>query len=96
MVSKETMYVGQYKSCYSKPHLIPHNKEIPNKKVKANFRIPQRAYQKSNSAWNIYTEKSFVDGDSELTQQSLKNLEKSLEEIFSVLLENTASRLRGI
>ncbi len=72
------------------------NKEIPKKKAKANFRIPQRTYQKANSAWNIHTEKSLIDGDPELAQKSLKKLEKSLEEIFSVLPENPASRLRGI
>lgn len=98
--SGNVIFTDNVRLCYGSDKKVisvtSFNTEVPNKRVKANFRVPHRAYQKSNSTWNIYTEKSLVDGDPELTRRSLKKLEKSLEEIFSVLPENPVSRLRGI
>jgi hypothetical protein len=66
------------------------------KPARADFRVPQRQYEKAPADLNIYVERSLAMGDASLSQDAQRKLQKNLDEIFALLPERPARRLKQL
>lgn len=70
-------------------------KKVVNKH-KVDYCSPRRDYYKKGSNWTIYLEQRLVDEDKALADNSLKKLEKNLNEIINLLPANPARELKKL
>lgn len=66
------------------------------KAPRADFRVPQRQYERAPGDLQIYVERSLARGDASLSQEAQRKLQTSLHEIFAVLPERPARRLKQL
>jgi hypothetical protein len=65
-------------------------------KGKFNFRIPARQYESVGSNYTVFIERDLLEGDAKLATQATQKLEATLTEIFSVLPQTPAKKLRQL
>lgn len=65
-------------------------------KGKADYRIPARQYESVDSSHTVFIERDLLEGDAALANQATQKLEATLTEIFSVLPQVPAQKLRQL
>lgn len=65
-------------------------------KGKVDYRIPARQYESVDSSHTAFIERDLLEGDAALANQATQKLEATLTEIFSVLLQEPANKLRQL
>src|SRR5690606_2837959 len=65
-------------------------------KGKVDYRIPERQHESVGSSYTVFIEHDLLKGDATLANQATQKLETTLTEIFSVLPQVPAQKLRQL
>ncbi|MDY6929503.1 MAG: DUF4124 domain-containing protein [Pseudomonadota bacterium] len=96
--SGKTIYTDNRALCYSGEttslDLAVGSKSGSTKKGKVDYRIPARQYESVGSHYTVFIERDLVEGNAKLASQARQKLEATLTEIFFVLPQVPAKKLR--